>query len=220
MKLIVGLGNPGAQYAATRHNAGFRVVERVAATQGWSWDGKRDNAVLAQGLVAGEKVILAKPQTFMNDSGRSVGPLLRFYKIPLADLLVVCDDLDLPLGRVRLREKGSAAGQHGLESVIAHLSSPAFARLRVGIGRPAHPRMQVIDYVLGTPPGAEAETLAQGETRAAEAALAWVTDGMTATMNRYNPDPRPDPRPVAQPPLQPAKAPSPVAPREADEAAK
>ncbi len=189
MKLIVGLGNPGTQYTATRHNVGFRVVDRIAAAQGWAWNDRRDNAVLAQGLIGGEKIILAKPQTYMNESGRSVGPLLRFYKLPLEDLLVICDDLDLPNGRVRLREKGSAAGQHGLESIIAHLSGTGFARLKVGIGRPSHPRQDTIGYVLGIPPRDDAETLAKGEERAAEAALVWVQEGVTAAMNRYNPDP-------------------------------
>jgi len=201
MKLIVGLGNPGIQYTATRHNVGFRVVDRIANAQGWGWNDKRDNAVLAQGLSDGEKVILVKPQTYMNESGRAVGPLLRFYKLPLEDLLVICDDLDLPNGRVRMREKGSAAGQHGIESIIAHLSGNNFARLKVGIGRPLYPRQDVIAYVLGIPPREEAEALTKGEERAAEAALAWVKEGVTATMNRYNPDPaqpkRPKPAPVA-----------------------
>jgi aminoacyl-tRNA hydrolase len=205
MKLIVGLGNPGTQYATTRHNVGFRVVDRIAASQGWNWNDKRDNAVLAQGLIDGEKIILAKPQTYMNESGRAVGPLLRFYKLPLEDLLVICDDLDLPVGRVRLREKGSAAGQHGIESIIAHLSGNNFARLKVGIGRPAYPRQDVIAYVLGIPPRDEAETLSKEEERAAEAALAWVKEGVTAAMNRYNPDPSQPKRPKPEPQTPPEK---------------
>lgn len=192
MKLIVGLGNPGIQYAATRHNAGFRVVERIAAAHGWAWDGRRDRAVLAQGMLGEEKVILAKPQTYMNDSGAAVGPLVRFYKLsPATDLLVICDDLDLPLGRVRVRAKGSAGGQHGMESVISRLGTDQFARIRIGIGRPVHPRAAIIDHVLGTPSLDEAITLATSEDRAAEAALVWLSEGTTAAMNRFNAEPRP-----------------------------
>ncbi len=186
MKLIVGLGNPGGQYAATRHNVGFRVVERIAAGARWPWNDRRGPAVLAPGLIGDEKIVLAKPQTYMNESGLAVGPLVRFYKIDLADLLVICDDLDLPVGRVRLRAKGSSGGQHGLDSINAHLGSTEYARLRVGIGRPAPPRRGTISYVLSVPQGDEAIQLEAGETLAAEAALAWVREGTLAAMNRYN----------------------------------
>ena len=133
MKIIVGLGNPGMRYAQTRHNVGFDTMDVFASRQGWSWSGRRMRASLAEGMLGAEKVLLAKPQTYMNDSGLAVGELVRFYKLDLADLLVVCDDLDLPLGRVRLRARGAAGGQHGLESIIQHLGgNRQFARLRIG----------------------------------------------------------------------------------------
>jgi PTH1 family peptidyl-tRNA hydrolase len=204
MKLIVGLGNPGPHYAATRHNVGFRTVDRIAAAAGWAWSAHRDRAELASGLLEGMKIVLAKPQTYMNDSGIAVGALVRFYKIDLADLLVICDDLDLPVGRVRLRARGSSGGQHGMESIIARLGSSDFARLRIGIGRPATARRDTISYVLGVPHGDERELLDNAERLAAEAALTWAREGVQVAMNRYNVDPnappktRPQPDPAAE----------------------
>ncbi|MBA3826919.1 MAG: aminoacyl-tRNA hydrolase [Ktedonobacterales bacterium] len=202
MKLIVGLGNPGERYTQTRHNAGFRVVDELAERLGWRWAASRERALVTEGVTAGQKLLLIKPTTYMNDSGRAVAPLLRFYKLTLADLLVICDDLDLPVGRVRLRERGSPGGQNGLGSVITHLGSPDFARLRVGIGRPANGRMSIIDYVLGIPPAEDRVALAESEARAVDAALAWAAEGTQATMNRFNTDPTAAPRlkksPVAE----------------------
>ncbi len=189
MKLIAGLGNPGIQYAQTRHNAGFRAVDILAERAGWTWTSSRERALVAQGVSGGEKLVLVKPQTYMNDSGVAVGALMRFYKLSLSDLLVICDDLDLPVGRVRLRERGSAGGQHGMESIIAHLGSNDFARLRIGIGRPADPRHAIIDHVLGIPPSEERGVLSEAEARAADAALVWALEGPQAVMNRFNADP-------------------------------
>jgi len=194
MKMIVGLGNPGDQYAATRHNVGFRVVERIAATKGWLWEGKRANAAIAQGTLDGEKLLLVKPQTFMNLSGQPVSALLRFYKLDLADLLVICDDLDLPAGRVRLRAKGSAGGQRGVDNIITLLGTDGFARLRIGIGRPSNSRMAVVDYVLGAPKGDERMILEEGEDRAATVVPVWVREGTDAAMNRFNVDPTVPPK--------------------------
>jgi PTH1 family peptidyl-tRNA hydrolase len=188
MKLIVGLGNPGLQYAPTRHNSGFRVVDRLAGQFGWSWQRTRERALVAQGNLDGDKVVLIKPQTYMNDSGMAVSAFVRFFKLPTSDLLVICDDLDLPVGRVRLREQGSAGGQRGVHSIITHLGTNAFARLRVGIGRPTEPRQAVIDYVLGIPPAEERAALGEAEARAAEAALVWAREGAQAVMNRFNGD--------------------------------
>ena len=190
MKLIAGLGNPGDQYAQTRHNVGFHVVDEMAERLGWRWEPRRERARIAQGTTSGEKLILIKPQTFMNDSGLAVGALLRFFKLPLGDLLVLCDDLDLPTGRVRLRERGSSGGQRGVESIITHLGSSAFARLRVGIGRPADARFSIVDYVLGIPSGEERTALQAGEERAGQAALVWALEGPQAVMNRFNIDPK------------------------------
>ncbi len=187
IKVVVGLGNPGSQYAASRHNVGFRVVDRVAAARDWHWDGKRDRAVLAQGQLQNTKVVLVKPQTYMNESGVAVGPICRFFKIdPRVDLLVICDDLDLPVGRIRVRAKGSAGGQHGLESVIAHLGNADFARLRVGIGKPTQPPAETIGHGLGSPHGHEAIDLASGEDRAATAVLAWIATSTAEVMNTFN----------------------------------
>jgi len=190
VKAIIGLGNPGLRYAQTRHNVGFRVVDRLVEQMGWRWDERRAQALLATGNIDNEKVVLAKPETYMNNSGVAVAGLARWFKLAPADLLVICDDLDLPLGRVRLRAQGSAGGHHGLESIIAHLHTQQFPRLRVGIGRPANPRMETIDFVLGSTPREEREILGEAEARAAEAALAFVREGIERAMNRYNTNPR------------------------------
>ena len=130
--------------------------------------------------------MLAKPQTYMNESGSAVGELVRFYKVDQADLLVICDDLDLPLGRVRLRPGGSAGGQHGLESTISHLGTNAFARIKIGVGRPANGREENIDYLLSVPRGDERIELDRAIERAAEAAWCWLEEGAEAAMNRFN----------------------------------
>src|SRR5579863_1740072 len=151
MKLVIGLGNPGIKYEHTRHNVGFRVVDSLAKKLGWTWNESRSRAVLASGMLGNEKVVLVKPITYMNLSGEAVGALLRWYKLQPEDIVVVCDDLDLPVGKVRLRTKGSAGGQKGLDNIILHLHTDVFPRLRVGIGRPTNSRMDTIDYVLGVP---------------------------------------------------------------------
>jgi peptidyl-tRNA hydrolase, PTH1 family len=186
MKLIAGLGNPGTQYAQTRHNAGFRVVTAMAASRKWEWVRRRERALIARGDEDGQAIVLVQPQTYMNESGQAVGALTRFFKLPLADILIICDDLDLPLGRVRLRERGSSGGQRGVASILTHLGSQEVARLRIGIGRPAHPGMEVIDHVLGIPSQEDREILAAAEDRAADAAWLWAREGPIAVMNRYN----------------------------------
>src|SRR5579859_3543447 len=140
MKLLVGLGNPGPQYEHTRHNVGFRVVDKLAAKLGWKWTERRGRAILASGTIGAEKVILAKPITYMNLSGQAVGELARWYKLRPEDVLIVSDDLDLPVGRVRLRAQGSAGGQKGLDDIIHHLHTNQIPRLRIGIGRPSNSR--------------------------------------------------------------------------------
>jgi peptidyl-tRNA hydrolase, PTH1 family len=186
VKLIVGLGNPGLRYARTRHNAGFNVVEILASQERWSWDQRRNHALLAAGTFGAERVVLAKPQTYMNDSGVAVGELVRFYKLALTELLVVCDDLDLPLGRIRLRPGGSAGGQHGLESTIRHLGTNTFARIKIGLGRPENGRGENIGFLLSAPQGEERIALDSAVERAADAARLWLAEGVAATMNRYN----------------------------------
>jgi len=189
MKLIVGLGNPGLQYEHTRHNVGFRVVDKLAAKLGWQWTERRSRAILASGMIGAEKVVLAKPITYMNLSGEAVAELVRWYKLQPEDLLVVCDDLDLPVGKVRLRTKGSAGGQHGLDNIIARLHTNDFPRLRIGIGRPVKNRPAPTSYLLGFPPTDERILLATGEERAVEAIPLIITQGLTAAMNVVNADP-------------------------------
>jgi PTH1 family peptidyl-tRNA hydrolase len=188
MRLIVGLGNPGAQYEHTRHNVGFRVMDMLAAHYGWQWE-RRKRAMLANGTIGSEKVVLVKPLTYMNNSGEAVGELVHWYKVQPEDLLVIYDELDLPIGKVRLRAKGSAGGHNGLDSIIRHVHTNQFPRLRVGIGRPDNHRMETINYVLGIPPTDERLVLEIGEKRAAEAVPLIIQQGLEAAMNSINLDP-------------------------------
>jgi PTH1 family peptidyl-tRNA hydrolase len=165
---------------------GFDTVDDIASRQGWTWDSKKARSLIACGIVGAEKVVLVKPQTYMNDSGFAIADLLRFYKLPLADLLIICDDLDLPLAKVRIRPRGSAGGQHGLESTIRLLGTNDFARVKIGIGRPAHGRAENVDFLLSTPRGDERIALDAAIEKAADAALCWLTEGADAVMNRYN----------------------------------
>jgi PTH1 family peptidyl-tRNA hydrolase len=184
IKLIVGLGNPGARYARNRHNVGFMIVEQFADAHHWRFARKRFNAEIAEGNLDGVRVMLAKPQTFMNLSGEAVSKLVAFYKIAPHDLLVVYDDLDLPLGKLRLRPKGSAGGHHGMESIIARLSTTDFPRLRVGIGRPTP--ADDIDHVLGNFEEDERAVMEETFARAVQAIAVWVTDGIEKAMNKFN----------------------------------
>jgi PTH1 family peptidyl-tRNA hydrolase len=189
VKLIVGLGNPGLRYARTRHNVGFDTLDVIAARLGWRFDQRRSQALLASGVVGTEKLLLAKPQTYMNESGMSVGELVRFYKLaPATDLLVICDDLDLPLAKLRLRSRGAAGGQHGLESTIRHIATTDFARLKIGIGRPPNGRWENVDFLLSQPRGDERIALDAAIDRAADAAMAWISEGVEAASNRFNAD--------------------------------
>lgn len=185
MKLIVGLGNPGPKYAATRHNVGFRVLDRLAERFGDGSVRDRFNGRMGEAAVAGERALLLWPQTFMNRSGESVQQAVEFYKLELAALLVVCDDFNLPLGKLRFRREGSAGGQNGLADVIERLGTDRFARLRVGIG-PVPDRWDPADFVLSRFEAAELETIEDTIARAAEAVECWVAEGIETSMNRYN----------------------------------
>ena len=189
MKLVIGLGNPGLKYERTRHNVGFSVIDKLATKLGWAWNEKRSRAVLASGTIGSEKVVLIKPITYMNLSGEAVGALLHWYKVQPEDIVVVCDDLDLPVGKVRLRTKGSSGGQKGLDNIILHLHTNIFPRLRVGIGRPSNSHMDTVDYVLGVPTGDERILLDMGENRAVEAIELLIRQGVATTMNVINADP-------------------------------
>ncbi|RMF27929.1 MAG: aminoacyl-tRNA hydrolase [Chloroflexi bacterium] len=183
--LIVGLGNPGRRYARHRHNVGFRCLDRLAARHGLTFDRVQHRALLALGSIADRAVVLAKPQTFMNESGRAVAPLVRAYQVPLERLLVVYDDLDLPPGTIRLRPEGGSGGHRGMRSIIEALGSQDFPRLRVGIGRPPG-RMDPADYVLQDLSPEEEELFDQVCDRVAEAIHCWLTEGITLAMSRYN----------------------------------
>jgi PTH1 family peptidyl-tRNA hydrolase len=185
MKLIVGLGNPGPRYSGTRHNVGWRVVEDLAAALGaGSWREKFD-AFVAEAPCGGQKVALARPLTFMNLSGLAVRQAMDFWKLDLADLLVVLDDMALEAGRIRLRTEGSAGGHNGLASVIAHVGTDGFSRLRVGIG-PAPRVDEHVDFVLSAFTKSERPAVDDAIDRAVAAARCWVTDGPEAAMNRFN----------------------------------
>jgi PTH1 family peptidyl-tRNA hydrolase len=191
MKLIVGLGNPGRVYANNHHNIGFVCVNYFARSQGIKFDRKQGRARIGTGKVAGKEVVLAKPQTYVNLSGQSVSRLIRKFNINLNDLLVIHDDLDLPLGKIRISHGSSAGGHKGVESIITELGSQDFVRLRVGIGRPTKPVLSeadIIAYVLSDFTAEERQTVAQAIPRVSEAILCLLTEGLTPAMNRYNRD--------------------------------
>lgn len=183
--LIVGLGNPGREYRNNRHNAGFIILDRLAKTLEIRFTRMQSRALVAQKLFEDKKIILAKPQTFMNLSGQSVGGLARFYKLPIENILVVHDDLDLPLGIIRLRPKGGSGGQKGLMSIIERLGAENFSRLRVGIGRPSG-NMDSAAYVLQDFSAGEMEIFDQVATRAVEAVLVYIQSGLDVAMNQFN----------------------------------
>ncbi len=183
--LLVGLGNPGREYRHNRHNVGFMLVERLAHDLGLRFTRRQAKAQVASGRLGRRKVVLAKPQTFMNLAGESVARLARFHKVEPADLMVICDDLDLPLGTIRLRPSGGSAGHRGLRSIFEHLGSQDFPRLRIGIGRPPG-RMDPSNYVLHDFNDAERPILSETLDRAAEALRAYAAEGIEVAMNRYN----------------------------------
>lgn len=189
MKLVVGLGNPGSEYAQTRHNVGFRVLNKFAAQQDWKWTERRNKAILASGSIGLEKVVLAKPVTFMNLSGLAVSELVRWYKIQPEDVLVVYDELDLPVGKIRLKASGRAAGHNGLDDILHHLHTNNIPRLRIGIGHSANSHIKGKDYVLGTPTRDERILLEIGENRAVDAIELLIRQGLSSTMNIVNTDP-------------------------------
>lgn len=190
MKLIVGLGNPGRRYEKTRHNIGFMVAAKVVTKIGAGEVRNRFNGEVAEGL-AGEKLVVLCPQTYMNASGRSVRKACDFYKLSAEDVLVVCDDLNLPTGRLRFRSSGSAGGQKGLADIIRHLGTDQVARLRIGIGRPPAD-WDPVDYVLARFEADEQDQMEAVVSLAAQAVLDWSTEGPGFVMNHYNADAKTD----------------------------
>jgi PTH1 family peptidyl-tRNA hydrolase len=183
--LIAGLGNPGPEYRRNRHNVGFMLLDRMAERLGLNFSRFESNALIAKGEYQSKRLILAKPRTYMNLSGQAVGALLRYYKVPLANLMVAYDDVDLPLGTLRLRPTGGSAGQKGMMSIIERLGTQDFPRLRIGIGRPPG-RMDAADYVLQDFSAAELEFLTPTLERAVDAVLTFLSEGLDAAMNKYN----------------------------------
>ncbi len=193
MKLIVGLGNPGRGYTNNRHNLGFMCLNHFARTHGIRFDKKQGKARIGIGNVAGNQVILARPQTYMNESGQAVSALVNRFNISLDSLLVIHDDLDLPLGKIRIRRGGSSAGHKGIQSITAKLGSQDFPRIRVGIGRPIVVEgptevtdADIVDYVLSNFTPDEKQTITQVIPMVSEAILCLLIEGLTAAMNKYN----------------------------------
>jgi peptidyl-tRNA hydrolase, PTH1 family len=190
MKLIVGLGNPGEEYSTHRHNIGFLCLNYFARKHHITWDKKQGKARTGRGTVAGEDVLLAKPQTYMNASGTAVSLLMQKYQISPDDLIVVHDDLDLPLGKIRIRKGSSAAGHNGIKSIIANLGTQEFTRIRAGISRPPvegeAKETSIVDYVLGDFTEADRPVIEDTLQRVSEAIICLITSGLTAAMNKFN----------------------------------
>lgn len=186
MKCIVGLGNPGRKYRKTRHNIGFMVIDELLERNRWKLNKTKFGGDYAMEIFEGEKIILLQPQTYMNLSGQSIKPLMDYYNIDLADVLVIYDDLDLPTGKIRLREKGGHGGHNGVRSAIDHLGTKEFKRIRLGVGRPVT-AVPVVDYVLGNFPKAEKEDVQLSIKNAADACEEWLKGtAFLEVMNKYN----------------------------------
>ena len=185
MFLIVGLGNPGSKYAKTRHNIGFRVVDALAERVGAKIDTDKHKGLIGKGMIGGEKVIFAKPLTYMNSSGECVRSVADFYKIPAENVIVVYDDISLDVGKLRIRKKGSAGGHNGIKSIIAHLGTETFPRLKFGVGdKPKG--MDLADYVLGNFSAEDEAVLKSEIIRACDAVECMVTEDCDVAMNKYN----------------------------------
>ena len=184
--LIVGLGNPGREYEKTRHNAGFRAMDILAQKLGCKPDKLKYQGLYCQVNYRGNKLLLLKPQTFMNLSGRSLAPLASFFKVPAQNIIVLFDDISLPPGRLRIRADGSAGGHNGIKSIIAELGSQDFPRVKIGVGAKPHPDFDLADWVLSVFSASEEKALEPALERAADAALAIIDHGVPEAANRFN----------------------------------
>lgn len=185
MYIIVGLGNPTSRYAGTRHNVGFEVIDRLAKKYGIDVNTKKHKAMIGKGVIGTQKVLLVKPQTFMNLSGESVREIIDYYKAKESDLIIIYDDISLAVGQLRIRAKGSAGGHNGIKSIIQHTGTQEFWRIKVGVGeKPAH--RDLADYVLGRFQGEEKEIMEEAFLDAADAAVVMIQDGIEAAMNQFN----------------------------------
>jgi len=184
--LIVFLGNPGPKYQGTRHNAGFMAADAMAKDKGVAINKLRFKALTATVKMGTEQVLLMKPQTYMNLSGEAVAQAVRFYKIAPDHVIVISDEMSLPIGKLRIRMKGSAGGHNGLKNIIAHLGTEEFPRIRLGVGAPPHPDYDVKDWVLSVFRNQDAVDMADAAQRAAKAAECYITEGADRAMNRFN----------------------------------
>lgn len=185
MYLIVGLGNPEEEYANTRHNMGFNVINKLSEEYKIEVNKNKFDALFAAGNIEGEKVILLKPQTYMNLSGKSIIQVINFYKIPLENVLIIYDDIDIEPGLIRIRKKGSSGSHNGMKSVVAELNSQEFPRIRVGIGKPKFTN-DMINYVIGAVPKEEQIKLEEGTKKAKEAVIEVLKNGIDTAMNKFN----------------------------------
>ena len=185
--IIVGLGNPGNKYEGTRHNVGFGVIDVLAERLHAGRPSRFGKSMIYKGVIGSEKVILVKPLTYMNLSGEAVQEICSYYKADHHDdLIVISDDVDLPVGHLRIRKKGSAGGHNGLKSIIQHLGTDAFPRLRLGVGAPPHPDYEMVDWVLGTVRGEDAKLMDQAAEKAADAIECCISQGIDKAMSLYN----------------------------------
>ena len=193
MKVIVGLGNPGTKYAGTRHNIGFDTVTALADKYSIKLKDKKFNGLIGEGFIEGEKIMLVQPQTYMNLSGECVGLIAGFYKLDAEDIIVICDDINLDTGRLRIRAKGSAGGHNGLKNIIAHLGTEAFPRIRIGVGEKTE-GWDLADYVLARFSGEDEATMRKAIKNAVGAVETWISYDIGKAMNLYNVNPNPKPK--------------------------
>ena len=185
MYLIVGLGNPEEDYSKTRHNMGFNTINKIAKEYNIEVNKKKFDALYGEGFIENEKVILLKPQTYMNLSGKSIIQVVNFYKIPVENIFVIYDDIDVEPGKIKIRKKGSSGSHNGMKSVIAELQTEDFARIRVGIGQPKY-KNDMVNYVIGSIPEEEIESLDKGTTKAAKHMVEILKNGIDIAMNKFN----------------------------------
>ena len=186
MYLVAGLGNPGKQYEMTRHNIGFHAIDYIADNSGIKVKKLKNKAIYGEGTIGGEKVLLVKPQTYMNLSGESLSEFVKFYKIPIENVIVISDDISLEVGRIRVRPKGSAGGHNGLKSIIGMLGGDNFARVRIGVGAPTHEDYDLADFVLGRFTKEEIPVLEDAIIKADKAVAEIIARGTESAMNKFN----------------------------------
>ena len=185
MYLIVGLGNPEEDYSKTRHNMGFNVINKIAEQYDIDINKKKFDGLFGEGIIENQKVILLKPQTYMNLSGKSIIQVVNFYKIPIENIIVIYDDIDTDIGKIRIRKKGSCGSHNGMKSVVNELQTEDFARIRVGIGKPEF-KNDMINYVIGAIPEEELNGLNEGVDKASKAVASILKDGIDTAMNKFN----------------------------------